>query len=157
MKAVINDATGVGTILDDDVTEPLDPGTGDPGAGDPGAGDPGTGEDSTAGGTSEHADSRVTLRLRRRSRIAAKGWVFPAHADKRVVVKLLKKVNGRFVVVRTKRPVLGAGRDIDHDGARESQYQTKFRRPGVKRCRVVVTFRGDADHKPSSARRTFYC
>jgi hypothetical protein len=162
VKAVINDATGVGTIVDDDVSEPQDPGTGDPGTGDPGTGDPGTGDpgtgaDNTAGGASGRADSRITLQIGRRSRIFAKGWLFPAHADKRVVVKLLKKVGGRFVAVRTKRPVLGRGRDIDHDGTRESKYQMDFRMPRAKRCRVVVKFRGDADHKPSSARRTFSC
>jgi hypothetical protein len=147
IKAVFTDATGVGTILDDDEAQPQDPGTGDHG----------TGEDNTAGGTTGREDSRITLHVGRRSRIVAKGWLFPAHAGKRVVGKLLKKVDGRFVVVRTKQPILYSGRDINRDGVPESKYQTSFRKPSAKRCRVVVQFRGDADHKPSSARRTFYC
>jgi hypothetical protein len=157
VKAAINDATGAGTIVDDDVSQPQDPGTGDPGTGDPGTGDPGTGQDDPTGGAAERAASRITLRIAKRSTIVAKGWLFPAHGNKRVVVKLLKKVNGRFVVVRTKRPLLGAGRDINRDGVRESKYRTAFRKPNANRCRVVVKFRGDTDHKPSTTRHTFYC
>jgi hypothetical protein len=137
----INEATGAGTIADDDVSQPQEPGTGDPG----------TGQDNTTDGASERAASLITLRIAKRSTIVAKGWLFPAHGNKRVVVKLPKKVNGSFPVVRTKRPLLGAGRDINRDGVRESKYRTSFRKPSAAvpvRGQVPRRHRPQAEHRP---------
>jgi hypothetical protein len=107
----------------------------------------------------DRAASKVTLQARKRPlRIRVKGLLTPAHGGTKVKVVLKKRRSGAWVSVRTKRVLLGSGIDRNADGIRESAYQTKFRRPQrTKRCRVIVRFAGDADHRPSSARRTFYC
>ena len=102
--------------------------------------------------------SKLTLRVRIPSRIRVKGLLTPAHGGTKVKVVLKKRRSGAWVSVRTKRVLLGSGIDRNADGIRESAYRTKFRRPSsTKRCRVVVRFKGDADHHPSHTRRTFYC
>ena len=131
-------------------------GTGWPG-GTGGTGGGATSGDGSGGTSTGKAATRITLKIRKRTGIVAGGWLFPAHAGKRVVVKLLKKVNGRFVLVAKHHPVLGRGMDLNGDGTRESKYRTSFKRPHTNRCRVVAKFLGDADHKASTARRTFSC
>jgi len=118
--------------------------------------------DGTGVGTitnDDRAASKLSLRARKRpSRIRVNGLLTPAHGGTKVKVVLKKRRSGAWVSVRTKRPLLGSGIDRDADGIRESGYRTKFRRPArTKRCRVVVWFKGDVDHLPSRARRTFYC
>ncbi|MDQ3659451.1 MAG: hypothetical protein M3454_00005 [Actinomycetota bacterium] len=118
--------------------------------------------DGAAVGTITNDDpaaSKLSLRARKRPhRIKVKGLLTPAHGGKKVKVVLKKRRSGAWVSVRTKRALLGSGIDRNADGIRESVYRTKFRRPQkAKRCRVIVRFKGDVDHRPSKARRTFYC
>ncbi len=107
----------------------------------------------------DRAASKLSLKARKRpSRIRVNGLLTPAHGGKKVKVVLKKRRSGAWVKVGAKRVLLGSAIDRNADGIRESGYRTKFRRPqGTKRCRVIVQFRGDVDHLPSSARRTFYC
>lgn len=107
----------------------------------------------------DRAASKLSLRARKRPhRIRVNGLLTPAHGGKKVKVVLKKRRSGAWVKVGTKRVLLGSGIDRNADGIRESGYATKFRRPQrTKRCRVIVRFRGNVDHLPSLARRTFYC
>jgi ELWxxDGT repeat protein len=92
--------------------------------------------------------SGTTLTVRKRLyRVIARGVVSPNHSCKRVVVTLQKKKDGAFVTIARKRPMLDA----------RSHYRVRFRRPAAGRCRIITTFRGDADHLPSSARSKFRC
>jgi ELWxxDGT repeat protein len=92
--------------------------------------------------------SGTTLTVRKRLyRLIARGGVSPNHSCKRVVVTLQKKKDGAFVTIARKRPMLDA----------RSHYRVRFRRPAAGRCRIITTFRGDADHLPSSARSKFRC
>ena len=118
--------------------------------------------DGTGVGTitnDDRAASKLSLTVRKRpSRIRVKGLLTPAHGGQKVKIVLRKRSGGAWVKVGTKRVLLGSGIDRNADGIRESGYAKRFRRPQrTKRCRVIVRFRGDVDHLPSIASRTFYC
>jgi large repetitive protein len=117
--------------------------------------------DGEGSGTIENDDrapSTTSLKIRKgRERIKASGRVAPADRGRKMVVKLLKRRNGRYIKVVTKRPTLQRGIDTNGDGVMESKYSTRFKRPRSGRCRVVARFGGNASHAPSSARRTFDC
>ncbi len=117
--------------------------------------------DGEGSGTIENDDrapSTTSLRIRKgREKILASGRVAPADRGRKMVVKLLKRRNGRFIKVATKRPTLQRGVDTNGDGVMESKYSTRFNRPRSGKCRVVARFGGNAGHAPSSARRTFDC
>jgi large repetitive protein len=117
--------------------------------------------DGEGSGTIENDDrapSTTSLKIRKgRERIKASGRVAPADRGRKMVVKLLKRRNGRYIKVVTKRPTLQRGIDTNGDGVMESKYSTRFNRPRSGRCRVVARFGGNASHAPSSARRTFDC
>lgn len=117
--------------------------------------------DGEGSGTIENDDrapSTTSLKIRKgRERIKASGRVAPADRGRKMVVKLLKRRNGRYIKVATKRPTLQRGIDTNGDGVMESKYSTRFNRPRSGRCRVVARFGGNASHAPSSARRTFDC
>jgi large repetitive protein len=106
----------------------------------------------------DRAPTTTSLRIRKgRDHIRASGRVAPAQRGQRMVVKLLKRRNGRFVKIATKRPTLGRGIDTNGDGVLESGFSTRFARPRRGRCRVVARFGGNANYAPSTTRRTFDC
>lgn len=82
-----------------------------------------------------------------RAVVRVRGRVAPAHAGKRVVVKLFRKRSGAFRLLATKRPTLTA----------TSRYSTSFKRPRSGVCRVTARFGGDADHRASARSVTFRC
>ena len=101
--------------------------------------------------------TKVTKRIRD-GRILVSGRLSPAHKGRRMTVTLKKRSNARWITVRTKRPLLGKGIDVNKDGVLDSKYATKFMNPRkTKRCRVIARFAGDVHHFPSTARRTFPC
>jgi Calx-beta domain len=106
----------------------------------------------------DRAPSTTSLKVRKgRESIKASGRVAPADRGKKMVVKLLKRRDGRYVKVATKRPTLQRGIDTNGDGVLESKYSTRFNRPRAGRCRVVARFGGNTSHAPSTAKRTFDC
>jgi hypothetical protein len=101
--------------------------------------------------------TKVSKRIRN-GRILVSGRLSPAHKGRRMTVTLKKRSQGRWVKVRTKRPLLSRGIDVNKDGVLDSKYATKFMNPrNTKRCRVIARFGGDVHHFPSTARRTFHC
>jgi hypothetical protein len=101
--------------------------------------------------------TKVTKRIRD-GRIHVSGHLSPAHEGRRMTVMLKKRSNGRWVTVRTKRPLLSKGIDVNKDGALDSKFATLFFNPrNTKRCRIIASFAGDVHHFPSTARRTFHC
>jgi hypothetical protein len=139
---------------------------GGPGAADAGGGGPGTSDTSFSIEYSWGDDldddrkpsyTMLTNRIRN-GRIHVNGRLSPAHKGRRMTVTLKKGSDGRWVKVRTKRPLLGAGVDVSGDSVLDSKYSTRFRNPkNAKRCRVIARFAGDLHHFPSKARRTFHC
>jgi hypothetical protein len=101
--------------------------------------------------------TRATKRIRD-GRILVSGRLSPAHKGRRMTVTLKKRSQGRWVKVRTKRPLLSRGIDVNKDGVLDSKFATRFLNPrNTKRCRVIARFGGDVHHFPSTARRTFAC
>jgi hypothetical protein len=101
--------------------------------------------------------TKVTKRIRN-GRIYVTGRLSPAHKGRRMTVTLKKRSNGRWVSIRTKRPLLSRGIDVNKDGVLDSKYATRFFNPrNTKRCRIIARFAGDVHHFPSTARRTFHC
>jgi hypothetical protein len=74
-----------------------------------------------------------------------------------MVVTLTRRINGAWVRIGVRRPMLSRGSDLDHDKITESRFSTQFPRPRAGRCRIVARFPGDADHGPSQATRLFAC
>jgi hypothetical protein len=74
-----------------------------------------------------------------------------------MVVTLSRRINGAWVRIGVRRPLLSRGVDIDHDKIRESRFSTQFPEPRPGRCRIVARFPGDADHGPSQATKLFPC
>ena len=106
----------------------------------------------------DRAPSTTSLKIRKgRESIKASGRLAPADRGNKMVVKLLKRRNGRYIKVVTKRPTLQRGIDTNDDGVMESKYSTRFNRPRSGRCRVVARFEGNTSHAPSTAKRTFDC
>ena len=100
------------------------------------------------------ADSTTTLTVvNDPDRLIARGRVIPM-ASGEVVVKLLRKRGGRFVLVQRKRPQLKErpGASTPH-----SAYRTTLRKPNGGRCRIIVTYPGSSSFEASSARATFRC
>jgi hypothetical protein len=94
--------------------------------------------------------TRTTLDVRRRGRIWARGSVAPAPSGRRVVVELAKRIDGRFVRVAMRRPVLDVSGDV-------AGFRARLFRPRTGRCRVTATYLGDRHHGSSTARRWFRC
>jgi hypothetical protein len=100
----------------------------------------------------------TTLRVTKRRRVIAKRLVTPAVPGKAMVVKLFRKRDGRWVRIATRRPTLGAARDLNGDGRTESIYKTRFSKPRRGRvCKVVSRYRRDAKHLGSRATNRFRC
>ena len=83
-----------------------------------------------------------------RRRIKAAGRVTPPHPGSQVRVLLSKRMNGRWIKVALKLPV------ITTDG----DFSTGFRNPARTRlCRLNARFPGDADHLASGRTVRFRC
>jgi Calx-beta domain len=90
-------------------------------------------------------------------RIRVTGRLSPAHPNKRMVVTLQRRINGSWVRLGVRRPLLMNRSDVDHDGFSDSRFATRFPQPRPGTCRIVSKFRGDADHSPSSFTKVLAC
>ena len=103
-------------------------------------------------------DTRTTLRVwKRYGRIRASGLLTPAHPGKRMIVRLYRYTNGRWVWRSTYRPYLRGTSDLNLDGFPDSRYGTSFLRPRAGTCKVVATFLGDSDHRKSWVSKKISC
>ncbi len=89
--------------------------------------------------------------------IRVRGRLTPPHPRKKMVVTLARRRNGVWVRVALKRPLLTGRADLNGDGFLDSRFTTRFGRPRAGRCRIVATFRGDADHGPSHFTKIIRC
>ena len=92
---------------------------------------------------------RSTLTVRARAsgaRVVARGRLAPPDAGRRVRVTLLVRDGGWKPVKARRAKVRSAG-----------GFRARFPQPDAARCRVEARFEGDADHLPSSARRSLRC
>ncbi|MGH2827595.1 MAG: Calx-beta domain-containing protein [Actinomycetota bacterium] len=103
--------------------------------------------------------TRAVLRVRKTSaRIVARGRLEPARPGQKMIVKLYKKRSGRWVLLRTKRPLLSSAKDANRDGLTESTYLARFTKPKRGRyCKVLVRYRGDEDYKAAKRSKVFRC
>ena len=96
----------------------------------------------------------TTLRIRKRAaRVVARGRLTPAAPGQMMIRKPYEKRSGRWVLRRTKRPVLSAAKLLD--GASRSTYRTAFPRPRKGVFKVVARYAGDAEMLPSRASLRF--
>jgi hypothetical protein len=97
----------------------------------------------------------TTLRIRKRpARIVARGRLTPPAPGEKMIVKLLRKRSGRWVLLRRKRPALSAARMLD--GASRSTYKTAFARPRKRGVfKIVARYSGNAESRSSKASRRF--
>ena len=103
-------------------------------------------------------DTRTTLKAWKRSgRIRTRGLVTPAHPGRRMIVKLYRYSNSKWVWLATRRPYLSGSSDLNLDGFSDSRYGTSFLRPRAGTCKVVVVFPGDSDHRTSKAAKKISC
>ena len=103
---------------------------------------------TTQAGTGANCPTSITLKMGKSPQsLEAKGAVIPAHPGKNVVVKLFKKLPGGFDLVKKKTDSTDMA----------SRYSLTFNRPNANRCRFTARFPGDADHRPSTATKTFDC
>jgi hypothetical protein len=101
-------------------------------------------------------DSGLNLSLSIGRKIKASGDLVPAHPGDEVLVELYRKKGGRFRLVDTKTPAMGSA-FTNTDGDQASPFVAKFKRPTSGKCRVKVSWPGDADTEAASARSTFGC
>jgi hypothetical protein len=110
-------------------------------------------------GTIRDNDTRTRiLRLwKRYGRIRVRGLLTPAHPGKRMIVRLYRYRNGRWVWLSTHRPYLYGSSDLNLDGFLDSRFGTSFSRPRPGTCKVVTIFPGDSDHRRSSTSKKITC
>jgi len=101
-------------------------------------------------------DSGLNLSLSSGRKIKVSGDLVPAHPGDEVLVELYRKKGGRFRLVDTKTPAMGSA-FTNTDGDQASPFVAKFKRPTSGKCRVKVSWPGDADTEAASARSTFSC
>ena len=87
----------------------------------------------------------------------SRGGSRPPIPGKRMVVTLSRRMNGAWVRLGVRRPLLFGRSDQSGDGFTDSRFSTQFPQPRPGRCRVVARFRGDADHGPSQATKLLAC
>jgi uncharacterized delta-60 repeat protein len=103
----------------------------------------------TSGGGSDYhstlvrytGDVETKVAINSRAPFRVSGSRFPALRRGEVIVTLLKKSHGRFVVVARKRANLGAASDRNNDGFPERGFYVRFQNfggGGDGRCKVVV-------------------
>jgi hypothetical protein len=110
-------------------------------------------------GTIRDNDTRTRLLRvwKRYGRIRVRGLLTPAHRGKRMIVRLYRYANGRWVRLSTHRPYLYGSSDVNLDGFADSRFGTSFLRPRAGTCKVVAIFPGDIDHRRSSASKKISC
>jgi hypothetical protein len=110
-------------------------------------------------GTIRDNDTRTRLLRvwKRYGRIRVRGLMTPAHPGKRMIVRLYRYANGRWVRLSTHRPYLYGSSDVNLDGFMDSRFRTTFLRPRPGTCKVVAIFPGDIDHRRSSASKKISC
>jgi hypothetical protein len=79
--------------------------------------------------------------------LAASGSVAPDGVDGHVVVTLMKKRAGRFVLVSKKKAKLDAG----------GSYESRFARPKGRNCRMNASFPGNSRSHDSQVSKSFRC
>ncbi len=115
--------------------------------------------DGQAAGEIRDNDTRTTLiRVwKRYGRIRARGLVTPAHPGRRMIVRLYRYSNGKWVWLVTRRPYLFGSTDLNLDGFPDSRFRTSFLRPRAGTCKVVAIFPADSDHRRSTASKKISC
>ena len=116
--------------------------------------------DADAVGTIKNDDkapTAVTLKVRRMPRVViARGLLEPARFGNKVVVKLFRKQNGRFVRIAAKTVAVRYLMDRDDDGKRDGTYRASFTRPMKGGTYKMVTrFRGSTTQKRCHRVRIF--
>jgi large repetitive protein len=103
--------------------------------------------------------TRVALKVgKTSSRIIARGRLEPPRPGQKMIVKLSKKRAGKWVLLRTKRPLLSVAKDANRDGVMESSYKARFAKPSKGRyCKVLASYGGDAEHKAARRSKVFRC
>jgi Calx-beta domain len=103
--------------------------------------------------------TKAVLKVRKTStRITARGRLEPPRPGQKMIVKLFKKRAGKWVLLRTKRPLLSGAKDANRDGVMESTYRTRLPKPNKARyCKVLARYGGDEEHKPAKRSSVFRC
>ncbi len=115
-------------------------------------------DDDEGGGPVVKDPTAVSLfRSSTKKRIKISGDLNPAHPGDVITVELLKKRDGRFIVLQTKEAELGDGVPSTSGGAEVSPFSTKFKRPKKGKCKIKATYAGDDDHEGSTSKTTFNC
>lgn len=115
--------------------------------------------DGQAKGEIRDNDTRTRLikLWKRYGRIRVRGLVTPAHAGRRMIVRLYRYRNGKWVWLRTRRPYLYGSTDVNLDGFPDSRFSTSFLRPRPGTCKVVAIFPRDSDHRSSRISKKISC
>ncbi len=115
-------------------------------------------DDGQASGRIRDNDTWTRFKMSKTSRlIRVRGRLSPAHPGKLMTVTLSRRKDGEWVRLATKRPELEGRSDLNGDGFTDSRFAAQFPRPNSGRCRIVVTFRGDSSHGPSSSTQKMNC
>jgi hypothetical protein len=99
--------------------------------------------------------TKTTLGIRKSARrVVTKGTVTPPIPSTQMVIKLFKNRRGKWVLVATKRPKLGAAQDVKGDGVLRSSFSARFNRPsGSQYLKAVASYAGNARNLASRATR----
>jgi Calx-beta domain-containing protein len=116
--------------------------------------------DGGAQGTITNDDktpTTITLRTVKKPRaLMAKGVLEPAKPGDRVTATLLRKRNGRFVLVTAKRVLVRSFRDRDRDGKTDGSYVVMFLRPKTRGTyKILLRFKGTKSKKPCTRAKVF--
>jgi hypothetical protein len=115
-------------------------------------------DDGQASGRIRDNDTWTRFKMSKTTRlIRVRGRLSPAHPGKLMTVTLSRRKDGEWVRLATKRPELEGRSDLNGDGFTDSRFAAQFPRPNSGRCRIVVTFRGDSSHGPSSSTQKMNC
>ncbi|MBI3647460.1 MAG: hypothetical protein HY240_01645, partial [Actinobacteria bacterium] len=106
--------------------------------------------------TDDDAPPSLTVSVAKTKKtVTAKGLLAPGTSGMKVTVTLYKKKGARYVKVSTRTVTVGTIADRNGDGTLEAAYAAKFKRPARGAYKFKAVFKGDADHLPCSASKTF--
>ena len=105
----------------------------------------------------DKAPTAVTLKVTRKPRVViATGLLEPAKFGNKVVVKLFRRQNGRYVRIAAKTVSVRYIQDRDGDGKKDGSYRASFTRPMKGGTyRIVTRFKGSTTQLPCRRVRTF--